>query len=399
MDAGPLQLANQRPKAVVIGFDISNLTMSTERWVRTGIQEVGYQVLLSLLQEIKNGQTHCRLIPYLSEGAGNHPETPPAWLSGLIREHGLSEEAVLGEDFTLEGLHKSLEARKKQILGCSIFHIQSLCNISALPQGPRLSVALMDLGPVRFPEFCPPRVPAWFQGEYLKSINDRVSTVIAISRATAIDFHEYSPNFNGKIHYLTLPSELGSPNSDKNIFIDSEYVLFLGTQEPRKNLEAALEGFEEYHRRFAGSPLEFHIAGNPGWKNSRFMSQVRSSSVRNKIRFLGYVPDEELPSRVSCAIALIFVSYFEGFGIPAAIARKLGTPVVTSLSSSLPEAALEEAIYCDPSRAQSIAAAIEIARSSRLSKKPPPSPTTAQLFSWRNYVLELLGAFKADHLA
>lgn len=136
------------------------------------------------------------------------------------------------------------------------------------------------------------------------------------------------------------------------------YVFSIATLEPRKNLIGLIEGFEKLREK-GFEDVRLVVAGASGWMQSDLKTRVESSPAKDFIHFLGYVDDVTLNAYLQRATSFALVSHVEGFGIPVLEAMILRVPVVTSSTSSLPEVAGENAFYCDPSQAESIANALE----------------------------------------
>ncbi len=132
------------------------------------------------------------------------------------------------------------------------------------------------------------------------------------------------------------------------------YVLYLGTIEPRKNVDALLDAWEGFRLRAA---YDLVIAGPRGWSSEKTMARLASRTAG--VRYLGYVPEDELPGLVAGAAAFVYPSLYEGFGLPVAQALAAGVPVITSNVSSLPEVAGEAALLVDPRSPAEIRAALE----------------------------------------
>jgi glycosyltransferase involved in cell wall biosynthesis len=130
------------------------------------------------------------------------------------------------------------------------------------------------------------------------------------------------------------------------------YVLFVGTVQPRKNLERLAEAMTAVVN--AGLPHRLVIAGKRGWLADRVEARIAGSPHRDRIRFLGYVADEDLAALYSGADAFCLPSLYEGFGLPVLEAMACGVPVVAARSSALPEVAGEAALLVDPSDAAAI---------------------------------------------
>ena len=125
-----------------------------------------------------------------------------------------------------------------------------------------------------------------------------------------------------------------------------DYILFVGNFNPRKNLARLIHSFDRMKRE-RGLPHELVIAGRIGWKFDTD-EVLRDIAAKDAVRFIGYVPDEDMASLYSAASLLVFPSLYEGFGIPVIEAQKCGVPVLTSNLGALPEAGGEGALYIDP---------------------------------------------------
>jgi glycosyltransferase involved in cell wall biosynthesis len=131
------------------------------------------------------------------------------------------------------------------------------------------------------------------------------------------------------------------------------YVLYVGTLQPRKNLVRLVRAFSELQaaRGRDGGPiagLQLVLAGQKGWLYEEILTQVRKLDLSGTVVLTGYVPDTDLPALLSGALAFVFPSLYEGFGLPVLEAMACGTPVVCSSVSSLPEVAGDAALLVDP---------------------------------------------------
>lgn len=125
--------------------------------------------------------------------------------------------------------------------------------------------------------------------------------------------------------------------------VNQNYFLFVGTIQPRKNLERLITAFSRQR-----SVFRLVIVGQRGWMSDSIYLLPKKLGIENRVKFLGYVPDENLPVLYSGAKALLFPSLFEGFGLPIIEAQACGCPVLTSNVSSMPEVAGKGAILVNP---------------------------------------------------
>jgi glycosyltransferase involved in cell wall biosynthesis len=138
--------------------------------------------------------------------------------------------------------------------------------------------------------------------------------------------------------------------------IRAPYFLYVGTLEPRKNLPRALRAFASVADTLPG--CRFVIVGQRGWRYHDIMREAARPALRGRVDFLGYVPEDRLPDLYVHALALVYPSLYEGFGLPVVESMACGTPVLTSRSSSLSEIACGAALLADPEDEQGLAEAL-----------------------------------------
>jgi len=125
----------------------------------------------------------------------------------------------------------------------------------------------------------------------------------------------------------------------------NEFLFFLSTIEPRKNLKTAILAFEEYKKKNPGSDLKFVISGKVGWKCEDVLKKMRESEFSEDIIQTGFISDEEKKFLYQNCEAFIYPSLYEGFGLPVLEAFSYEAIVITSNISSLPEVGGEAAFY------------------------------------------------------
>ncbi|MGZ8831878.1 MAG: glycosyltransferase family 4 protein, partial [Thermoanaerobaculia bacterium] len=132
--------------------------------------------------------------------------------------------------------------------------------------------------------------------------------------------------------------------------LPKHYILFVGTIEPRKNLEVLLDAFDELRRsgHYDGSLV---VAGMIGWKSEAVAGRLKGPDIVH----LHYLPAGQLATAYRNADVFVFPSIYEGFGFPMLEAMQSGVPVIAARSSSLPEVGGDAALYFDPHNAGELA--------------------------------------------
>lgn len=135
---------------------------------------------------------------------------------------------------------------------------------------------------------------------------------------------------------------------------EKPYVLYVGAIEPRKNVDTLLDAWQGFRLR---SDFDLVIAGASGWGAAKTVARLAAQPAG--VRYLGYVPEDELPGWFAGATAFVYPSLYEGFGFPIAQAMAAGVPVITSNTSCLPEVAGDGALLVDARSVAEIQTALE----------------------------------------
>lgn len=199
---------------------------------------------------------------------------------------------------------------------------------------------------------------------YAEKILSQAAGLIAVSESTKTDASRVlnmDPErieviYPGVTDAFFQPMIEGVRQVKQQYRLERPYVLFLGTIEPRKNVDTLLEAWEQV----PADLLEEHllvVAGPEGWSAERTVARLRSAGTG--VRYLGYVAENDLASLVAGATVFAYPSLYEGFGFPVAQALAAGVPVVTSNVSSLPEVCGESAALVDPRSSAEISSALE----------------------------------------
>lgn len=219
-----------------------------------------------------------------------------------------------------------------------------------------------DLAILKFPETAHPDILRMHRKAWHR-LKQRKAQIIAISRATKHDILEYLDIPADDVHviYEALPNDIkvvGDSLSDEQaeqiklrLKLDRPYILFVGTREPRKNLQRLIEAWQPLAKE-----VELIIAGEAGWDETSNLK----AGVAERVRFLGRVSDQELAVLYSEAELFAYPCLYEGFGLPILEAFYYGTPVVTSGVSSMVEIAGNAAELVDPLSVESITRGLEL---------------------------------------
>lgn len=176
--------------------------------------------------------------------------------------------------------------------------------------------------------------------------------------------------------------------------IEGDYIIYVGTLQPRKNIECLVEAFNQVIQNQESKihNLKLVIVGKKGWLYDTIFQKVQNLNLTSKVIFTDYVPEEDLPALIAGSKLYILPSLYEGFGIPVVEAQACGVPVVVSNTSSLPEVVGDSGILVDPQRLSSIAGGInKILSDEKLSKELVTKGfVNIRRFSWQKCAHETL---------
>lgn len=224
-------------------------------------------------------------------------------------------------------------------------------------KGPAV-VTIHDLAIYKFPEFFPGNkiIKQSLATKILvpNTIN-KAKKIIAVSQNTKKDIidifgvpeEKIQVVYEGVIsHGKNCPNQADFATVSKYYGIKEKYLLFVGSLEPRKNIINLVKAFKNYKLTEGDktTDLQLILIGGKGWKNDNIFKTIQEAnqilSTKEKdepIKYLGYLPLAEKLSLIAHALAFIFPSFYEGFGLPVLEAMSMSTPVITSNVSSLPE--------------------------------------------------------------
>jgi glycosyltransferase involved in cell wall biosynthesis len=230
----------------------------------------------------------------------------------------------------------------------------------------------------------------------------RSDKVIAISESAKRDLLRFVTTDEGKINVIhhgverrfqPVREKGRLDNIREKYGLGRRFILFVGLIEPRKNLENLVDA---YVSSGLGEDFDLVLAGNLGWGYSGLLRKIGSSQFRERIHLPGYIADADLPGLFSMAVAFVYPSVYEGFGLPVLEAMACGTPVITSQISSLPEVVGDAAILVDPSDPKALASALQIVLADEHLRKSLSERgiQRAQLFTWEKAAQKTLGVYR-----
>ena len=290
----------------------------------------------------------------------------------------------------------------KMLGGCDVFFSPHF-HIAPVSKKCKKVITFHDLSFVRYPEFFSLKQNIWHKTQMNPQKQaQEADKIIAVSESTKTDLIElFGINENKiKVIYSGIDDKFFETERDdiniavKNKYhLPSNYVLFLGTLEPRKNIVGIIKAFELLSR--IGEFQDFHLvlAGNIGWRSEEVFDAIKKSSCRSRIIVTGSVESFERRAIYQNAKLFVYPSFFEGFGFPPLEAMASGMPVITSNGSSLPEVVGDAALLIDPYNVEEIFGTMklllldeELCQSYVLKGKE-----RAKKFSWTKSAEETLG--------
>lgn len=224
------------------------------------------------------------------------------------------------------------------------------------------AISIMDVSYLHFPELFAKKdlyqLINWTA--YSAKAAKRVFTISEASKNDILRAYGKSPKdvvvtYPGIKSGKTMDKQLDKKELEEKFGISGNYILFVGTLQPRKNIEKLIEAFSTLLEKKENKDIELVIVGKKGWLYEPILEAPKKFGITHAVKFLEFVDDAELPSLYKNAVMFVLPSLYEGFGLPVVEAMKYGTPVITSNVSSLPEAGGNACLYVNPEDTKDIA--------------------------------------------
>lgn len=224
-------------------------------------------------------------------------------------------------------------------------------------------VTIHDMVYKAFPETVRGRTKFMLEMGLKKSMK-RADIIVTDSEFSKSEIIKYFPEYSQKIRVVPCgvdcekfkpcdnPKEISRVK--KSLGINSDYFLYVGTIEPRKNLVRLIKAYKVFTKHVENPP-ELVLAGAKGWLCDDIYKLVKKLDLERKVIFTKYVPSEDMTPLMCGAIAFVFPSLYEGFGMPPLEAMACGVPVLASGEASIPEVVGDCAVICDAYSVKSIA--------------------------------------------
>ena len=271
----------------------------------------------------------------------------------------------------------------------------------------RSIITIYDMVCERYPETMQKRNRRLLQARLSDSCK-KADAIVTISEFSRKEISELMNVPLEKIHVApcAIDSSFYRPQTDLDAFEASgrelfenfqidDYILFVGTLEPRKNVTVLVSAFEKISKDHP--KLKLVLAGGRGWQNEETLNAISNSVAKEKIVMTGYISEEVKRELYRHAKAFVFPSLYEGFGMPVLEAMACGTNVVCSDASSLPEVTGDMAQLVKPDDTEGFAAAIEkvLSNNSAVTKSPEELFEYAAKFGWDKACAVYAGLIKS----
>lgn len=367
-----------------IGFDINEANIPQ----RVGVNQVAYNIFVHMVDQLGPED---KIIAFGKERP--LPDMPPASPKLVYEIFGAKKAWVL------TSLTKRLFFGHPKIdVLFSPSHYAPIISFT------KSAIYLMDMsferfGTEYFTNYDINQLKRWTPISVKKA--NRVVTISEFSKQEIIRLYHTQPDkidvvypsydkemFHGKVpktHQLSIKKKYG---------ITGSYLFYWGTLQPRKNISRLIEAFSQ----LGHSRLKLVICGKKGWLFDQIFEQAQRLGVADRVIFTGFAPNEDLPALIKASRAFVLPSLYEGFGIPVLEAQAVGTPVVVSRASSLPEVTGESGIYIeDPTSVDDIKKALDQVLSLSLPERVKiikAGKENAKRFDWSQSAQKLLTILK-----
>ena len=258
-------------------------------------------------------------------------------------------------------------------------------------------VTVHDLGYKYFPDAHPTR-QRFYLDLTTRYSQSRATYILADSQATSDDLSRFYGTSPDKIK-VVYPGVDSQPLLDTLQDIDmirakydlpERYFLFIGTLQPRKNIQRMIQAFAQWQDQYDNQDTAFVLAGGQGW----LFDEAWIANVKN-VKLTGYIDEADKSTLLRGAVALVFPTLYEGFGFPVIEAMHCGTPVIASTTSSLPELVGDAGLLVNPEDIPAIVDAMQAYHSQNdlRQKMIEAGYKQAKMFTWDKTAHDTMAVF------
>lgn len=374
-----------------IGIDIRPL-MSP---IRTGVGEYTFELLNTIFQIDKQNQY---FLFYNSHE--NVEKNIPSWKYSnvhFIKNNWPNKLFNFCQKFLAWPKIDKIITKQVHLNNLDYFFSPNL-NFTALSKKTKKILTVHDLSFEIFPEFFTQKNLWWHKIINPKKQCLQAEIILTPSENTKRDLiNIYQiPTEKIKVIYPGLSSVFKNASTQNKTFeLPDNYILFLGSIEPRKNILAVINAYEKAFTSLS-LPYNLVIAGAPGWKNKEIFERIEKSPLKQKINCIGYVKNEDKPELYHRSSLFVYPSFYEGFGFPVLEAMNSGIPVIASNRSSIPEITGSTVYLIDPNKPEQISVGlVSILNNEKLKNEMiTQAKEKTKDFSWEKAVIKFLEILK-----
>jgi len=286
---------------------------------------------------------------------------------------------------------------------CDLFHTSDWTQPPTIKA--KTITTVHDLTPFLHPEWHHPKVITAHKNK-MNLAAKKCFKFICVSQSTKNDLLKIFPKINpqkvevvyeaseekyGKFLKLSKETQQKKKETIKKQYDLDKFILAQGTREPRKNLKRLIDAFIIFKKKNPKCHIDLAIAGKYGWGED-------VDGVKNPaIKILGFIPEKDMVALHASAICLAYPSLYEGFGLPLVKSLKVGTPIITSNVSSMPEVSGKAALYVNPNSTEDLTKAItKIVKSPTIRKKLIENGLIqAKKFDWLKTAQQTLSIYQS----
>jgi len=269
----------------------------------------------------------------------------------------------------------------------------NFCQFGSTP----LILTIHDLSFIHDRRFFSPKSRLWHYLTRVGALIQRADKIVAVSEHTKGDVINFFDVDSSKIVVINPGLETVAMDKDKarslvaKFALPQKYFIYVGTLEPRKNINSIIAAFDIYHKDYSDTALV--IVGGQGYKSADLLKIINK---RPYIKYLAYLDSPIKEALYYLSQGLIWPSFYEGFGFPPLEALACGVPVIASYRTSLPEVLKNQAIYVDPYNISDIYQALkQLTIDDKLGATLKESLPTYEMPKWPSQAQEIIALFNS----